>query len=171
MLNIFAKDYFTFLQNYIGSSSTDTVSDILDKIAYIFGVSRNIKVTYTDYEGELHTNEQLSLNNNELLILIKGRIIQNYCDGSLEQVNAYYQSVGLNIVVNTDQTIVATANLYLIQEQQLEMSNIDKMFLAGLLVIESMGIEYKPQRLVPTNIMIWDSTDTAIGWDGGNWIS
>ena len=171
MLNIFSDDYFDFLNLYCDILGSDNRPNILDNIASIFGVSRNIKITYTDYDGDLHTDVALVLSNYELSILIKARIIQNYCNGSLEQVNEYYQSIGLNILVNTDNTIAATANLYLIQEQEQEISNIDKMFLAGLLVIKSMGIEYKPQRLVLTNIMIWDSTDTTIGWDGGNWMS
>lgn len=165
MLNIFSDDYFTFLATIEGSSATDTSSDILDKIANLFGESRYCTVSYqhngTDY------NEQLTLTNEELLILIKARIVQNYCDGSLEQINAYYSDIGLNIKVQTSDD-AATANLYLIFYEERPLSNIDKMFLSDKLTIRSMGIMYRQQLLVPSNILIWDSINEAQsnGWGG-----
>lgn len=170
MLNIFADDYWTFLDTIEESSKTSTTSDILDKLGLLFGVTRNITVTYT-YEETTHTNEQLLLTNEELLMLIKAKIIQNYCEGTLQQMNAYYATTGLNIYVNTSES-PATANLYLVYYEEQELSNIDKLFLAEQLIIRSMGIKYNTQILIPSTVLIWDqinATNTN-GWADNTYI-
>ena len=127
-------------------------------------------VTYT-YEETTHTNEQLLLTNEELLMLIKAKIIQNYCEGTLQQMNAYYATTGLNIYVNTSES-PATANLYLVYYEEQELSNIDKLFLAEQLIIRSMGIKYNTQILIPSTVLIWDqinATNTN-GWADNTYI-
>lgn len=176
MLNIFAEDYWEFLESVEGSTKDDTQSDILDKLGNLYGVSRNLTVTYTDTQAVEHVNEQLLLTNEEFLILIKSRIIQNYCEGTLKQINEYYASTGLKIYTNTSSD-AATANMYLVYYEERELNNIDKMFLGGMLIIKSMGVGYHTQILIPTQLLVWDQINESLsnGWGGdtytgGYWV-
>lgn len=180
LLNIFSDDYLEFLQTIDSTPGADF--DILDKIAELFGVSRNITVTYEDAEQTMHYNEEISLSNSELLILIKSRIIQNYCEGTRQQIQEFYNSLGLSeglairMLANggLDQNEPATVDMYLIYEEEVPFSNLDKMFLSGMLNIESMGITYRySQPLVPVSILKWareDGTGGENNWDEGRWI-
>lgn len=167
LLNIFDKDYLAYISNLpTDSNNPEYSSDILDKLATLFGVSRNLRITYTDELG-LHENEMLTLTNKELLVLIKARIVQNNYDGTKLQANEYYKSVGLNMYMITDDMVPATANLYLIETDNAEYvytENIRKLFLADLLTIKAMGITYRKATLSMT-VGIWDSTN----WDEGDW--
>ena len=87
LLNIFDKDYLETINN-MEDSDNGNASDILDKIGLLFGVSRKFSVNYL--EGAQTVHEELSLNNEEFLILIKCQIIKNYCNGSEIQIQDYY---------------------------------------------------------------------------------
>lgn len=172
MLNIFASDYFDFLSTVEGSSKDDTTSDILDKIGNLFDISRYLTVTYTiPSTTTVVENESLVLTNEELLILIKARIIQNYCDGSLKQINDYYELMGLPIVVRTVSEAPATAEMYFIVFDDHALTNTEKIFLAGLLKIESMGVNYRFTTYNNDTVLVWDRYDASKnnGWDGGQW--
>lgn len=180
LLNIFADDYLTYLEEKEGSSPESTESDILDKIGNLFGISRYNLVTYYDEEIVAHT-EEITLTNENFLIYIKAKIIQNYCNGSREQIQMFYDSLGLNrgLTINMQSNPTgedATVNVYLIYEERESetLSDFDKMFLAGLLNINSMGINYRyMQPIVPTTILIWANADGTGGennWDSGRWI-
>lgn len=171
MLNIFADDYFDFLETVEGSHKDDTASDILDKIGNLFGVARYITVTYTIPNTSDETTESLVLTNEEFLILIKARIIQNYCEGTRQQINEYYALMNLPIVVKTGAE-PATALLYFIlYDTDHELTNTEKMFLAGLLKIQSMGINYRQQIYNDELVLVWDKINATAtnGWDGGQW--
>ena len=167
LLLIFDSDYFTYLTAHLEDFSvTGTTCDILDKIGAIFGVTRHFEVTYISQSQVVQ--EYLTLNNNELLILIKGQIIKNYCEGTTAQMNEYYRTLGLKMYVQTA-TTPATAYLYLATIPGYQYSeNIQKMFLGGMLKIESAGIKYIESFIDLSRLLIWDS-DTQL-WDGGQWV-
>ena len=160
LLNIFDEDYFTWCeQNIIDFQKDGTVSDILDKLGLLFGVNRHLAVEYV--EDDVTKKERLVLDNQDFLVLIKCQIIKNYCEGTAKQINAYYKDVGIRMYVLTSNT-PATANLYL--DKDTNRPNLTKLFLAGLLHIESMGIKYN-LTLFSSNIGIWDESN----WDEGVW--
>ena len=180
MLLIFDKDYLSYLHSIDEEIESDGyVCDILDKLGSIFGVNRYFKVTYE--EAGQPITEQLQLDNEEFLILIKGQIIKNYCEGTRQQIEEYYKSVGLQIYVQTDSTSEATANLYLTVgtggSSYDYSENIRKMFLGGMLRIDSVGIKYQEAFIDVSRLLFWDIIDEENnnGWGdngyvGGEWI-
>ena len=180
MLLIFDPNYLSYLESIDEDIQKDGyVCDILDKLGNIFGVNRYFKVTYEE-AGEDKT-EQLQLNNEEFLILIKGQIIKNYCEGTRQQIEEYYKSVGLQIYVQTDTTSTATANLYLTTgtagSSYDYSDNIKKMFLGGMLIIDSVGIKYQKAFIDTDRLLFWDviNEQNSNGWGddnylGGEWI-
>lgn len=147
--------YLEYLNSLPGNDG-GTKSDILDKLGLLFGVTRNFSVTYT-YLYDTYTKE-LTLNNNDFLILIKAQIIRNYCNGSREQMTEYYRSIGLNVVL-VSSYLPATAFVYLAKypnESEYRYSeNVQSMFLAGLLTIHNMGINYEHRLVDVTTLLIW----------------
>lgn len=171
LLLIFEDDYLNYLQSIDEEMGPeDYISDILDKLGSIFGVNRHFKLTYEEM-GESYT-EQLELDNNDFLILIKGQIIKNYCEGTREQISEYYKSVGLQMFIQTDESSDATANLYLtigLPGSNYNYSeNVKKMFLAGMLTIESVGIKYQEAFIDISRILFWDTENS--NWDEGEWL-
>lgn len=149
-----------------GASSTDKygdTSDILDKIGSLFGVRRSFSVTIS-VNGQL-VEQELTLNNFDFLILIKAQIVKNYYDGSYEQVQKYYEDVGLNLIVTS--STPAHAELYLQRRGSFasHSANVESMFLSGLLTIESMGVTYSEFIMDLTSGFIWDETN----WDEKEW--
>lgn len=169
LLNIFDPDYLDFLRSI--DDTEGATFDILDKIADLFGVNRHITVSYINENHEEINNEEITLSDTELLILIKARIIQNYCEGTREQIQKFYDTLGLSdeatgltikMLSNggVDLNDMAIVDMYLIYQEQKPFSNIDKMFLSGMLTIESMGIGYRyTQPLVPNTILMWARED------------
>lgn len=169
LLNIFDSEYLSTINN-MSDSSEGTVSFILDDLAALFGISRECSITYTDSDETIHENEQLTLDNNDLLIYIKCQIIRNYCDGTAEQIEQLYRNAGLLVYVITT-TQNATAHLYLanISGATSYSQNIQKLFLSGALRIESMGVAYEDSSQELTEFLIWDTEDTALTWGKGVW--
>lgn len=170
LLNIFDPNYESVLEAM--STDDNTTSDMLDKLGNLFGIKRTLTVTYS-VDDETFT-EQLSLDDHDFSIFVKSQIITNYCEGTYEQLNEYYKSVGLQMYILTDVEL-ATSILYLITipSSIYEYSeNLIKLFLAGMLRVESMGIEYKQALLVFNEILIFDKEVTSeyLGWDSGAWI-
>ena len=173
-------DYLTYL-NSLPDNEEGTQSDILDKLAELFGVTRVFQITYTQ-NNQTHT-EVLHLNNKELLLLIRTQIIRNYCDGTYEQIRQYYNSVGLQILMYSTAS-AATLDLYLVSISGTEnaySANIQKLFLAGLLTIASLGISYN-YAIQDTSLALYWSEEASgvLGWtspdtdsadeNGGQWI-
>ena len=170
LLNIFDEDYLSFI-NSLDGNDDGTVCDILDKLAALFGVSRIFSVDYTDDEGVAHKNEQLELDNKDLLILIKAQIVKNYCDGSLGQIEEFYEAVGLKVYVITTSSN-ATAHLYLteIQGSNTYSKNVKVMFESGILRINNLGITYEDGTKEVTGFLEWDAAPaSAQGWGRGLW--
>lgn len=183
LLDIFDANYLNTIISVGDANVTEdepygTQSEILDMLGQLFGIKRNLTITYFR-DGELHQNEQITLNNQDFLIYIKSQIIKNYCDGSYEQVQEYYDSAGLSMFILTDGVSTATAQLYLAEFDDTEYiysDNVKKMFLAQLFTIQAMGITYQYSITNINNILIWDKAveGTYKSWgetdDNAEWI-
>lgn len=148
-------------------------SDWLDKIGELFGVKRALSVQYT--ENNIVKTEQLNLNNEDFLKLIQCQIIKNYFNGSYEQIKQYYEKVGLRVLYITAEE-EATCNVYLLKTEDSAFDysdNIKKLFLSGLMLIESAGIKYTTAVIDLGALLIWDKAVTGnyTGWDYGEWIA
>lgn len=151
-LNIFDNKWLVKNQN----------SDLLDKLASLYNVSRSFQITYI--KDDIPTTEDINLNNVELLTLIRARIIKNYFDGSTEQIQQYYSmlSIGEIVQITEKQTSGACQIIYVTDDTT---NNYSKMFLAGLLTIESMGITYvRNLNKVGVGLMFWNSTNWGTRW-------
>lgn len=161
LLMIFDDNYLTYLVENNAASQDGSSSDILDKLGSIFGVTRKFTVNYE--EAGSPVVEELNLNNNDFLILIKAQIIKNYCEGTRKQIAEYYSSVGLQMFVQTDESSPATANLYLVESipgTSYEYSeNVEKMFLGGMLRIESVGIKYQEASIDVSRLLTWEDEE------------
>lgn len=169
LMNIFDDSYLSFV-NSLEDNDSGAVSDILDKFAALFGVSRIFSVTYKNDDDEI-VKEQLELNNKDLLTLIKAQIVKNYCNGSAAQIEEFYDAVGLKVFVVTT-TSNATAFLQLVDIRgSIEYSdNVKKMFKAGMLRIDSLGISYDDSTAELTGFLEWDAPPaSAQGWGRGLW--
>ena len=148
-------------------------SDWLDKIGELFGVKRALSVQYT--ENNIVKIDQLNLNNEDFLKLIQCQIIKNYFNGSYEQIKQYYEKVGLRVLyINAEEE--ATCNVYLLKTEDSAFDysdNIKKLFLSGLMLIESAGIKYTTGVIDLGALLIWDKAVTAkyTGWDYGEWVA
>ena len=176
LMNIFDKDFLETIAGLEGSGAGEgdygDTSDILDKLGDLFGVSRTFTCTYVDEHSQTVT-EQLNLNNENFLILIKCQIIKNYCEGTYKQISDYYRAAGLNVFMFTYATDPATCYLYLVEilESDNYSEDVRTMFLAGMLRIESMGITYVNILTNPTvtGFLVWDTNESDKYWDEGAW--
>lgn len=156
-LNIFDNNWL--VENQYNNSKDN---DLLDKLASLYNVSRSFRITYE--KDNATTTETLTLNNEELLTLIRARIIKNYFDGSTEQIQQYYAMLNIGEFAQITRTSGVCQIIYVTKDTT---NNYSKMFLAGLLTIESMGILYtRSLRQADVTLMFWDSTE--FGW-GSIW--
>lgn len=156
-INIFSDDF------------VNDSSDMLDKLGALFGVSRRLVVTYQN--NGTSTTEELNLDNDDFLYLIKAQIIRNYSDGTYAQANEYYNNAKLFVLTKNDDT-PGRVRIYLndISDSSYSYSdNVKKMFLSGLLNIKHLGIQYLYSIQNLRQILIWDNADSEITWDGGQW--
>ena len=173
LFNIFDENFLQTIANLPDSGATEgncgTVSDFLDKLGYLFGVIRNFSVTYKNDNNE-NVTEDLSLNNEDFLLLIKAQIIKNYCEGTYEQIKGYYNSAGLDVFLITTED-GASAHVYLgaTPDSTKYSLNVEKMFKSGLMRIESMGITYTEGVRALDWFLTWDSTKAKEYWDAGVW--
>ena len=173
LFNIFDENFLQTIANLPDSGATEgnygTVSDFLDKLGHLFGVIRNFSVTYKNDNNE-DVTEDLSLNNEDFLLLIKAQIIKNYCEGTYEQIKGYYNSAGLDVFLITTED-GASAHLYLAAtpDSTKYSLNVEKMFKSGLMRIESMGITYTEGVRALDWFLTWDSTKAKEYWDAGVW--
>ena len=173
LFNIFDENFLQTIASLPDSGATEgnygTVSDFLDKLGYLFGVIRNFSVTYKNDNNE-NVTEDLSLNNEDFLLLIKAQIIKNYCEGTYEQIKGYYNSAGLDVFLITTED-GASAHVYLgaTPNSTKYSLNVEKMFKSGLMRIESMGITYTEGVRALDWFLTWDSTKAKEYWDAGVW--
>lgn len=152
LLNIYDSNFLATLRKLDGY---DGAADILDKIGAIFGLRRNFAIDYyaepTDKEL---THEEVNLNDTEFLLLIKAQIIRNYCDGSYEQMVQYYEDASLQILTINSSVYEATVDCYLNSAAGYS-SNIVKLFKAGFLTIEYLGIHYTYSEAAIMSALLW----------------
>lgn len=139
-------------------------ADILDKLASLFGVSRQFSVTIEDEK------KQLNLSDNDLLILIKCQVIKNFFNGTHEHLMRCFEIVNLPVMPLTD-TQPAHCKMYMLLQDENEVSqNVKDMFLSGMLSVESMGIYYTYAIQIAQNIAIFDSLSLTAVFDVGQFI-
>lgn len=163
LFNIYDENYLEKINKY--------GKDFLDKLANLFNVKRNFSVKYI--ENNVEKSKQLSLNDEDLLLFIKARIIRNYSNGSYEQMRKFYESNGLNIFLKSNDSASVRAYLLEMPNSTVEYSeNIKTLFLSGLLTIESMGVSYSYSMQPYDKFLIWDKPidSNYTGWDNGEWV-
>lgn len=133
---IFDNDYSEWI-NMLEGSEEGTVSSILDHFAEYYGLSRILAVN----------GEELTLTNDELLLLIRAQVIKNNFDGTAKQARQFYSRAlsGYNSEIVVATTGSAKAKAYLRIGSLVDKpitDNIKKLFLGGYLTIESVGIQY-----------------------------
>lgn len=148
---IMDKDYLTFMHKYTTDDKKDFI--ILDYLAKLYGVSRNMQVQYSDDTGQIHTLT-LHLTNKELYILIKAKILQNTYDGTYLQCKQYYNKLDIPIYFYTDDLESAICYLYLGSNDN-TTDNIKTLFRAGYFTLKSMGIVYKYSMIDYDYLGIW----------------
>lgn len=163
-LDVFSNTYLEFINSLDGSD--ENVSDILDKLASLYGVSRNFGITYSN--SGTPTYENLSLTNKELLKLIQARIIQNGYKGTYEESRKLYDKIGFGVYMLNTAT-PGYSYLYLDESIYMPTENERIMFLAGLFTLKSMGITYEMNVGELITLALWDSNDSTRMWDEGKW--
>ena len=159
-----ANEHYLSMLNMMEDTNDGNSSDILDKIGNLFGLKRAFSV---DVGG---TEYMLNLNNKDFLTLIKCTIIRNYFDGSFAELNQYYKDAGLPVFILTNASNPAQCDVHLIdiEGSTYEIStNVKRMFLAGLLMVESVGISYTYSIHGIQSTAIFDSDDVSKVFDAG----
>ena len=166
LFDIFSIDY-----------QSDTSYDMLDKIGSLFGVTR--KFTSGNYKFDLHDDAFSKL--------IKARIVRNACEGTRQQIQALYEELFNDVNTQGDRIYqvilirddIANIKIYLASLVDYDDKNpteLQQLFLAGELRVESMGIGYSEQITTINNLLIWDeATDKKKMWytveaEGGIWL-
>lgn len=154
LLDIYDEEYLT---------KGNIVTDMLDKIGALIGVTRNFNVTYNSNTIAIH------LDNADFLLLIKTQLIKNYCDGSYRQLQKYYKKSGLNVFLVTDAPASVNVYLQVTSNNTSYSENVKNMFLAGLLTVEAMGVKYAYSFIDVNRVLLWDSNIISNLWDVGEW--
>ena len=167
--NIYDKDYISFMKGYDEGGYNFV---FLDGLGYLYGINRAFGVDYLDDSGNI-THKDLFLNNEELLTLIKVRIIQNNFNGTYEEVRSLYDDINLPVYLLQSQN-PAEAFVYISTfnpdgTPNDMSSNIKDMIYAGLFTIKSMGITYYTYIKDVIHLGIWDSESANRKWDNALW--
>lgn len=162
LLNIYDSEYLAYINSFEESES-GTVSDILDKIGALVGVSRNFTIVLNNTEKALH------LDNASFLLLIKAQLIRSYCDGTFAELREFYDNIGLDVYITTS-SFDCTSEIFLADNSGTSLydENIKDMFEAGLLHVKSMGINYTFAICDINATLRWDNL-IGFGWDRGHW--
>lgn len=166
LFDIYSDDYIEKINTY--------GEFFLDYLASLFNIRRSFSIRYIGMDGKEHL-DAITLTNEELLLFVKARIIKNYSNGSYGQMREFYEKNNLTIFLKWTDSNPAIARVYLLDIPGIETSNtenIKKLFLAGLLNIESMGISYLYSIQEYSKFFIWDKEESEdyTGWDYGEWV-
>lgn len=140
--------------NMLDGNEDGTVSSILDHFAAYYGLNRILFVG----------NEELHLNNDELLLLIRAQVIKNNFDGTARQARQFYaRALGdYNSAIISSTTGSAQATLWLVDgsiSSKPITENMKKLFNNGFLTIESLGISYTYQyKKISSGAAIFDQS-------------
>ena len=157
---------FDELMEYLNifNSNTKISTNVLDNIGSIFGCYRKFTVTYDN------TYKEVDLNDDDFIVYIKCQIVRQNFKGTNEDLEKLYS-------LNSDKSITPLSLIYIMRENSLDCSiyfsnynafsdDIQTLFLAGYLTIESMGINYYRNLSNVTNIAMFASDD--LGSDAPN---
>lgn len=182
-LNIFNKDDDGSSQNIVDSSSeylaflntireSSTQTEVLDKLARLYGVSRNFSVSYV--HGTDTVKKELNLADEALLLLIKCQVIKNAFQGTFEHLKSLYAMIDLPVMILTEspegnERHDATCRLVLLRQTDDDYTGannpllgVEDMFLSGLLTIQSLGIKYTYEIETAGMIAIFDYTNADV---------
>ena len=169
--NLSIIEFIEKLFNSLDVYSKNVNKDVLYKLCNFFGISKNVRVQFYNYTAEEWVTKNLSLTDDELLLYLKCKIIQNRYDGTAKMANDLYDRVGLPIFMVTRTNNEAYCQVWLLMYDDTQFSqNIQELFLSGLLTLKSVGVRYSHRIQVATNIALFDSTDTNRGFDKGRFI-
>lgn len=169
--NLSIIEFIEKLFNSLDVYSKNVNKDVLYKLCNFFGISKNVRIQFYDYTAEEWVTKNLSLTDDELLLYLKCKIIQNRYDGTAKMANDLYDRVGLPIFMVTRTNNEAYCQVWLLMYDDTQFSqNIQELFLSGLLTLKSVGVRYSHRIQVATNIALFDSTDTNRGFDKGRFI-
>ena len=162
------NNHYLNLLNQLEGSAGGTQSQILDYIGLLFGLKRDFTVVADGNEEELH------LNNEDFLLLIKCTIIKNFFNGSYDELTAAYLEAGLPVFLLTSMKIGATpatpgyCEVVLLDQSPYSYSNdVINMFKSGLLYVESLGIRYDYHILNFNNFAEFDGGNDSDKFDIG----
>lgn len=156
LLDIFADDYLTVFHQLPNPNEEKPIQIfMLDYLAALFNVSRTSAVigdTVIQYP---------TLSDEELLLLLRAQIIQNYSDGTYIQSKEFYDKSGLKIgIVKSGD---ASIQFQLLNPRELS-NNTKLLFNLGLLTIKSIGIS-QSYYYITGNELVWDESK----WNEGVW--
>lgn len=160
------KVYIDFINSLDGAAS-GTVSDFLDRLGRLYNLRRTFDMTDPDDPTSTIT---LTLNNLEFLMLIKAQLTRNRYNGTYAEMQRFFSRIGLTVSIKTSEDYAASAELtlYELPDSEFEVTeNIEKMFKAGMLNCESVGINYRYAVESIEDLAIFDSTDPSAAFDVG----
>lgn len=171
-------------------------NDLLEKIAACFNLQRDFiieldqtvvnSLNNTYSTSYFSTTMSLHLTNQQLRCLIYCNIMKNAYDGSRSSIVTMYNilqkkfKLGTNPLSIYESTFAAgickvcldIGNFDFSNNDTLEDANYIVMFLANLLTIQSMGIEYTTAIVSSDNLLWWNPKVTTTGkdvWTKGRW--
>lgn len=125
----------------------------LDNLAELFGFQRYMKLSYHDELTDTDVSENLHFSNNDLVDLIKVKIIQNNYQGTLQElVDLYAEKLGYTLYISLSKDTrystryLSAYCLVYLEEKKIDgeiiSENLKKMFKYSELFLKSLGIEY-----------------------------
>lgn len=143
--NITDPDYFTNL-NLTGVTANGNEFELLDKLAELYGISRNMKVN-----GNL-----IVLTNEELIKLIEIKIFQINWEGTRDEFIKLYESINIPITFYLDKYIPGKI-ITVLDENNVSIPIAILYYYTDLLLINIAGIEYeKFSGNIPENVGKFD---------------
>lgn len=140
--------------------------DVLNKIAQVVGVSRNLSVSV---EG---ITKQLTLTNSELLRLVKTKIIQNNYNGTRSQFLSNYSNIFSNIgwIFNIYDGANPGMVVSVLDSSNSGLTQNDRdLFLSGNYTVKSLGISYVYQIINMERAGRWNDLNSNKGWNNSVW--
>lgn len=133
-------DYF-FSKLNIFENQIEIPHDILDVIGSIFGLYRQFTIQVNNQDI------QIDLNDEDFLTYIKCQIVKQNFKGTYEEIKKLYTTddtqalyTGMNFIYNLTESMLC--RIYFSNYTNYD-TDIQNLFLAGYLTVESMGISYQ----------------------------
>lgn len=157
-LNIFDPNYISWLYSL---EAPVPMADLLDQIGEIYDLHRTMIVVD---DGDA---EEITLNDEEFLQLIKTQIIRNNFEGTNEQIAEFYKECGLQMIYLNQ--LPGNCDIRFVISPSASNKNMRLLFLNGWITIESVGIAYTRAIYNTANLLLWDGQAAANKWGTGIW--